>query len=36
MKKMLLALVALMSVSLTVMAEPKIKFDKTTHNFGNI
>lgn len=34
MKKLLLAMVALMSVSLTVMAEPKIKFDKTTHNFG--
>ncbi|MDO4172953.1 MAG: DUF1573 domain-containing protein [Prevotellaceae bacterium] len=23
-----------MSVSLSVMAEPKIKFDKTTHNYG--
>jgi len=34
MKKLLLALVALMTVSLTVVAEPKIKFDKTLHNFG--
>ena len=34
MKKLLLAFVALMSISLTVVAEPKIKFDKTTHNFG--
>ncbi len=27
-------MVALMSLNLCVMAEPKIKFEKTTHNFG--
>ncbi len=28
-------MIALMSISLTIMAEPKVKFEKLTHNFGS-
>ena len=34
MKKLLFAIIALMSVSLCTMAEPKVKFEKVSHNFG--
>lgn len=34
MKKFLFTLVALLSISLTTMAQAQIKFEKTTHNYG--
>lgn len=34
MKKVLIVFVALMGFALTIMAEPKISFDKTTYNYG--
>lgn len=34
MKKLMIVMIALMGINLCMMAEPKIKFEKTTHNFG--
>ena len=34
MNKLMIVMIALMSINLSMMAEPKIKFEKTTHNFG--
>ena len=34
MKKILFTLIALISFTMSVMAEPAITFDKTSHNFG--